>query len=103
MTFKIVSAKPLSENQIARQKKVRPLFSSLPATHAVVRKQIDEKTFVQSTISTVGDRLNEVILPIPKDETEREEITEKVKEKIMTRAQARAEIRDIFNLGIYGN
>lgn len=63
----------------------------------IVRKQIDERTFVQSTISTVGDRLNEVILPIPKDKTEGKKITEKVKEKIITRAEARAEIRDIFN------
>ena len=66
----------------------------------IVRKQIDERTFVQSTISTVGDRLNEVILPIPKIRTEKEKIAEKVKEKITIRAQARAEIRDIFNSGI---
>ena len=66
----------------------------------IVRKQIDERTFVQSTLSTLGNRLNEVILPIPKDKTEREEITEKVREKIILRAQTRAEIRDIFNSGI---
>lgn len=63
----------------------------------IVRKQIDEKTFVQATLSTIGDRLNEIIVPIPKDKILREKIANEVREKITLRAQARAEIRDIFN------
>jgi type I restriction enzyme M protein len=63
----------------------------------IVRKQIDEKTFVQATLSTIGDRLNDVVVPIPKDKSLREKIANEVKEKITLRAQARAEIRNIFN------
>jgi len=62
----------------------------------IVRKQIDEKTFVQATLSTIGDRLNEIIIPIPKDESIKEEISKKMKEKILKRAELRYEIKTIF-------
>jgi len=63
----------------------------------IVRKQIDEKTFVQATLSTIGDRLNDVVVPIPKDKNMREKIANEIREKITLRAQARFEIRNIFN------
>ncbi len=62
----------------------------------IVRKQIDEKTFVQATLSTIGDRLNEIVLPIPKDKKVRDEIASQMKEKILQRAKLRHEIREIF-------
>ena len=36
-----------------------------------VRKQIEDKTFIQATISTLGNRLREVHLPIPRDDEKR--------------------------------
>lgn len=62
----------------------------------IVRKQIDEKTFVQATLSTIGDRLNDVILPIPKEKKIRDKITEDMKYKILERAKLRHEIKEIF-------
>lgn len=41
----------------------------------VVREQIKAKTFVQATISTIGDRINEVVLPVPKTATKRNKIS----------------------------
>ena len=35
------------------------------------KKQIINMTFVQGTISTVGDRMKEIILPIKKEESEK--------------------------------
>lgn len=64
----------------------------------IVRKQIDEKTFVQATLSTIGDRLNEVILPIPKNKEMKEEIFNEIKERIIARAKARFEIKNLFNI-----
>ena len=78
------------------RKRINPYFLLYLLHIPIVRKQIDEKTFVQSTISTVGDRLNEVILPILRDEDKREEIAREVREKIMLRVQAKLEIRNIF-------
>jgi len=63
----------------------------------IVRKQIDEKTFVQATLSTIGDRLNEVLIPIPKDEAIKKRIAKDIEEKITARAQARFEMKQIFS------
>lgn len=61
----------------------------------IVRKQIDERTFVQATLSTIGDRLSEVILPIPKDKSIRKNIAKDVKSIILTRAELRQQLRNI--------
>ncbi|MEM3074971.1 MAG: N-6 DNA methylase [Candidatus Pacearchaeota archaeon] len=66
----------------------------------VVRKQIDEKTFVQATLSTIGDRLNEVVLPIPLDKKIRDKIKTEMEKKIMERAKLRNDIKTIFNTEI---
>lgn len=66
----------------------------------IVRKQIDERTFVQATLSTIGDRLAEVILPIPKDKNIRDKIAKQMKEKIEKRAELRQEIKKVFDTEI---
>jgi len=55
----------------------------------IVRKQIDSKTFVQATISTMGNRLREVILPISSNKAEIAEITEEIKDIIEKKAKLR--------------
>ena len=83
------------------QEKLDP-FLLLYLLHVpIVRKQIDEKTFVQATLSTIGDRLNEVILPIPKDKKTKEKISSEIKEKITLRAKARFEIKELFNENLW--
>lgn len=64
----------------------------------IVRKQIDEKTFVQATISTIGDRLTEVFIPIPKDESMKKGIAKDMREKLLNRAKLRVEINTILHL-----
>ncbi len=63
---------------------------------SIVRKQIDERTFVQATLSTIGDRLVEVILPILKDEVRKRKITEQMRNFILQRATSRNEINKLF-------
>ncbi|MBI3619972.1 N-6 DNA methylase [Candidatus Roizmanbacteria bacterium] len=63
----------------------------------IVRKQIDEKTFVQATLSTIGDRLNEVIIPIPKEESVKKRITKDIRERLLNRAKLRVEINTILH------
>ena len=55
----------------------------------IVRKQIDAKTFVQATISTLGNRLKEVVLPISNDRSEIEEITSEIAYVITQKAELR--------------
>jgi type I restriction enzyme M protein len=55
----------------------------------IVQDQIEAKTFRQATISTLGNRLLEVILPIPKNSTLKAEISETVKDIVEKRAYMR--------------
>lgn len=48
----------------------------------IVQRQIRAKTFVQATISTLGNRIYEIVLPTPKDENVTEEIIKEVSEII---------------------
>ncbi len=61
----------------------------------IVKKQIKNKTFVQGTISTIGDRIKEIILPIDKKEVK--QITEKVKDIIFKKELLRKEIMQLIN------
>ncbi len=62
----------------------------------IVQRQIRAKTFVQATISTVGNRIYEVKLPIPKDREVMEEIIKKVSDIIEMKICARREMEEIF-------
>jgi len=66
----------------------------------IVRKQIEERTFVQATLSTIGDRLNEVVLPIPKKKNVISKISKEMKEKLEKRAKLRNELKSIFDTDI---
>jgi type I restriction enzyme M protein len=54
-----------------------------------VQQQIEVKTFVQATLSTLGNRIMEIDLPIHKDKNEIERISEEVKEIIYSKAKFR--------------
>ncbi len=54
-----------------------------------VRRQIQAKRFTQDIIDSLGDRLREVILPLPKDSEQRVRVTEMVRRAIDERIEAR--------------
>lgn len=56
----------------------------------IVKQQIEEKTFVQATLSTIGDRLKEVILPIPKSKELQEKIIKDIQHIIEVRRELRS-------------
>ncbi len=55
----------------------------------IVQRQIRAKQFTQDIIDSLGRRINELILPIPKSEKQRTEITSMVKEVVEVRVKAR--------------
>lgn len=55
----------------------------------IVRKQIEAKTFVQATISTVGNRLSEVVLPVPCSEEKSQKWASEMKEIIHAKMELR--------------
>lgn len=55
----------------------------------IVQKQIQAITFVQGTIATIGNRLMEVLLPLPKDMNKRVEISNVIRDIIKEKVEIR--------------
>jgi type I restriction enzyme M protein len=55
----------------------------------VVQRQVKSKQFTQDIIDSLGERINELVLPIPKSKELRQEITEMVTTAINARVEAR--------------
>ena len=55
----------------------------------IVRRQIRAKQFTQDIIDSLGERINDLILPIPKASEQRQRITSIVKQVVRERVEAR--------------
>ena len=55
----------------------------------IVRRQIRAKQFTQDIIDSLGERINELVLPVPKVEGQRQKITDIVSKVIRERVEAR--------------
>jgi len=65
----------------------------------IVQKQIEEKTFVQATISTIGDRLYEIVLPVPTDKDIISRIIKDISEIIKMKVEARRKMENLIRNG----
>ena len=61
----------------------------------IVRRQMRAKQFTRDIIDTLGKRLFEVILPVPKDAGIRTRIAKETREVIETRAKLRDRTKEI--------
>jgi len=58
-------------------------------TSEPVKRQIKAKRFTQDIIDSLGSRLYEIVLPIPKETDLRDRITRMVEKSIILQAEAR--------------
>jgi len=58
----------------------------------IVKRQIRTKQFTRDVIDTIGKRLFEIVLPIPKSEEVKQQISENVENIVRTRINARLEM-----------
>ena len=65
---------------------INPYYLFYLLNSKIVRKQIDSKTFVQATISTIGNRLREIVLPIGSNKNEIKKITSEIQDIIERKA-----------------
>ena len=65
----------------------------------IVQKQIESKSFRQGTISTLGNRLMDVKIPIPKNEDLKMEISSKIESIIEEKEKAKQIAQSFFMLG----
>lgn len=68
---------------------ISPYLILAALSSAPVQQQIKSKRFTQDIIDSLGNRIQELILPIPKEQSLREEITQMVKQAIHKRIEAR--------------
>ena len=64
----------------------------------IVQDQIKAKTFIQSTISTLGNRLLDLLLPIPQDSEQRRRISKEIKDIIKEKMALRDRIRTTLKI-----
>lgn len=79
-----------------RPKKMDPFLLLWALNHPIVKKQIRQRVFSQSTLSTIGERINELKLPVPKSAKEKNRIAAIVKESIETRRERLDKIHNLF-------
>lgn len=63
----------------------------------IVKSQIYAKRFTQDIIDTLGERIHELQLPIPKNEKERRKIINKVKQIVSFKKKAKDLTREVIS------
>ncbi|MGS0679502.1 hypothetical protein [Lactobacillus johnsonii] len=66
----------------------------------IVKRQIRSKQFTQDIIDTLGGRINELILPIPKDKKQQENIINNVKNVYKKKEETKKLMRKIVTQSI---
>ncbi len=95
---RIVIQSHLKKIRVLKRDFLSPFLLLWALNTPVVVQQIRAKTFVQATISTLGDRLQEVILVIPSDKSEKERISKEFKTIITQKQQLKARYRELIKL-----
>ena len=76
--------------------KINPFYLFYLLNTEIVQEQIVSKTFTQATLSTLGDRIYEVILPVHKDIAKTKKIAAEIQNIIVMKAQLRKRTREIL-------
>lgn len=64
---------------------------------AIVRKQIRQRVFSQSTLSTIGDRIHELLLPVPSSRAKEESIIKDMKTLVDGRRDSLKKLRELMS------
>lgn len=81
--------------RVEDEAKLAPYLLLALLNSPIVRRQMRSKQFTRDIIDTLGKRLFEVVLPIPKDKKLRAKITRETRQVIETRVQLRDRAREI--------
>lgn len=93
--IKILFQSHIYRIRVLKRDKLDPYLLFAALNSRIVKRQIKAKQFTQHVIDTLGSRINEVVLPIPRDVSLRNQIIEQVKEIVETRAALRHQAREV--------
>ncbi|MBU1350022.1 MAG: N-6 DNA methylase [Bacteroidetes bacterium] len=100
LDLKIIIQSHVRKIRVIDDTVIDPYYLFYLLNSKIVRKQIDSRTFVQATISTIGNRLSEIILPISSDKAEIKKITKEIKTIIDEKAELRKKTVQIMDESI---
>lgn len=100
LDLKIIIQSHLKKIRVLQKDFIDPYYLFYLMNSKIVRKQIDSKTFVQATISTIGNRIEELVLPINKDINQRVNISQDIKRIITQKAVLRADAVRIIDSSV---
>lgn len=83
--------------RVEQPEELNPLLLLALLSCPLVKSQIFAKRFTQDIIDTLGERIHELLLPIPKDEQERKSIIDKVKTIINYKKKAKDMTRKVVS------
>lgn len=90
----------LKKIRVLSTEEITPYYLLFLINTKIVQKQIETKTFVQATLSTLGNRLLELVLPIHVDKEERERISNEVKSIIDNKTDLRHRTQKLIDESI---
>jgi type I restriction enzyme M protein len=95
---KIIIQSHLKKIRVVNKKIINEYLLLWSLNTDIVQRQVKAKTFIQATISTIGNRIKELVIPIPSDVDIRRKIIEEMKEIIETKMNLRERIKKTLRL-----
>ena len=89
---KIIIQSHFKQFKIKDREKMSPYLLLALINLGIVQKQLESKSFRQGTISALRDRIVEIKLPIPKDETVRKNLIDIMQTAIEAKREAKASL-----------
>ena len=86
---RIVIQSHLKKIRVLRPDVIDPFYLFYLLNSNIVQRQIEVKTFTQATLSTLGNRLHEIVLPLANDPVERARIASQVRDIIEAKTKLR--------------
>lgn len=83
--------------RVEKPEQLNPLLLLTMLSCPLVKSQIFAKRFTQDIIDTLGERIHEILLPIPKDQKEQKSIIDKVKRIIDHKKKAKDMTRKVVS------
>jgi type I restriction enzyme M protein len=96
---KIVFQSHFRRIKVTNKKKMSPHLLLALLGLEIVQKQIESKSFRQGTISTLGNRLLEVKIPIPTDGSLKEKLSKNIKQIVLAKQEAKIRAQSYTLLG----
>lgn len=95
-TVKCVIQSHLRRIRVLKNDLINPYYLFYLINTPFVQKQVKDKVFTQATLSTLGNRLGEITLPISKNKKEIDALTEKIKSIFVRKNQLKDDINSII-------